>query len=47
MNTVTIIVTEKKERRVFGSWKQALESLRWWVILDEAERKFDEFVFGK
>jgi len=46
MNNVTIIVPEKKQRRKFSSWGEALESLRWWVVLGHAERVLVKFVVG-
>ena len=46
MNTVKIIVKDKREIRRFASWREALESLRWWVVLDHAERELKKAVLG-
>lgn len=47
MNTVKIIVKDKNVVRVFDSWPEALESMRWWVVLDHTERIFIDALFGK
>ncbi len=47
MNQVTVICKEKKRRRRYSSMKAAMDALRWWVVLDEAERKFTQFIFGE
>lgn len=48
MNTVTIICKDKRPKvRKFSSLAAAMDSLRWWVVLDHAEREFAKFVFGK
>lgn len=33
-------------KRVNRDWADAMERLRWWVVLDEAERVFAAFVLG-
>lgn len=47
LTNVCIIFEDKRRFMYYSTWQSALESLRWWVVLDETEREFAKFVFGK
>lgn len=46
---VTVILENYKKRpvrrRVYATFGEALETLRWWVVLDEAERVFYHSIY--